>query len=178
MSLENQNIEFKESWRDEYTKTLVAFANAKGGKMIIGKDDDGKALGINNAKDLLEILHNKVAQRIGIFPDVNLVVENNQDLIEINVLHYKVPISLNGKYYIRKGSTTQELTDKDLNRFLMERNNESWENIVEEDAGLDKIDIDTIERFKRLAKDNIKGLDLIINMGKKGSGAKYVIVQI
>jgi ATP-dependent DNA helicase RecG len=28
---ENQNIEWKESWRDEYLKCICGFANAKGG---------------------------------------------------------------------------------------------------------------------------------------------------
>ena len=28
---ENQNIEWKESWRDDYLKLICAFANAQGG---------------------------------------------------------------------------------------------------------------------------------------------------
>jgi hypothetical protein len=31
MSLENQNTEWKETWRDEYIKRVCAFANAQGG---------------------------------------------------------------------------------------------------------------------------------------------------
>ena len=32
MNAENQNIEYKESWRDEYLKWICGFANAQGGK--------------------------------------------------------------------------------------------------------------------------------------------------
>ena len=32
-SMESQNIEWKESWRDEYMKTICAFANASGGTL-------------------------------------------------------------------------------------------------------------------------------------------------
>jgi ATP-dependent DNA helicase RecG len=32
--IENQNIEYKESWRDEYLKWICGFANAKGGKIL------------------------------------------------------------------------------------------------------------------------------------------------
>ncbi len=39
---EKQNIEWKESWRDEYLKWICGFAHAKGRKLIIGIDDDGK----------------------------------------------------------------------------------------------------------------------------------------
>ena len=33
---ESQNIEYKESWRDEYLKWLCGFANAQGGTIYIG----------------------------------------------------------------------------------------------------------------------------------------------
>ena len=57
---ESQNIEFKQTWRDEYIKWLSAFGNTDGGKLYIGVDDDGKIKGIDNAKKLLEDMPNKV----------------------------------------------------------------------------------------------------------------------
>ena len=39
---ENQNIEYKESWRDEYLKWVCGFANAQGGTLYIGRSDKGK----------------------------------------------------------------------------------------------------------------------------------------
>ena len=36
MPTESQNIEFKESWRDEYQKWICGFANAQGGVLYIG----------------------------------------------------------------------------------------------------------------------------------------------
>lgn len=39
---ESQNIEWKKSWRDEYPKWICGFANAQGGKIYIGKTDNGK----------------------------------------------------------------------------------------------------------------------------------------
>lgn len=38
---ENQNIEWKESWKDEYLKWICGFANANGGIISIGKNDKG-----------------------------------------------------------------------------------------------------------------------------------------
>ena len=35
---ENQNIEYKESWRDEYLKWICGFANVLDGKIFIGED--------------------------------------------------------------------------------------------------------------------------------------------
>lgn len=33
MNTESQNIEFKESWRDDYLKWICGFANAQGGDL-------------------------------------------------------------------------------------------------------------------------------------------------
>ncbi|MCQ2314594.1 MAG: ATP-binding protein, partial [Bacteroidales bacterium] len=36
--MESQNMEYKESWRDEYMKWICGFANAQGGTLYIGND--------------------------------------------------------------------------------------------------------------------------------------------
>ena len=43
---ENQNTEWKESWRDEYLKWICGFANATGGKIYIGMNDNGKVVAL------------------------------------------------------------------------------------------------------------------------------------
>jgi ATP-dependent DNA helicase RecG len=43
---ETQNIEYKQSWRDEYLKWICGFANANGGSIFIGKDDNGNLVGV------------------------------------------------------------------------------------------------------------------------------------
>ena len=37
---ESQNIEYKEIWKDEYYKWICGFANANGGRIFLGVDDD------------------------------------------------------------------------------------------------------------------------------------------
>jgi ATP-dependent DNA helicase RecG len=69
---EDQNIEFKEAWRDEYLKWICGFANAQGGKIYIGKDDDGKVIGLKDGKKLMEDIPNKVKDILGILVDVDL----------------------------------------------------------------------------------------------------------
>ncbi len=39
---ESQNVEFKESWRDEYLKWVCGFANAHGGHIYIGVADGSR----------------------------------------------------------------------------------------------------------------------------------------
>ena len=51
---ESQNIEYKESWRDEYLKWICGFANAQGGCIYIGINDAGAVTGVQNIKKLME----------------------------------------------------------------------------------------------------------------------------
>ena len=50
---EQQNVEWKAEWKEEYLKWICGFANAQGGKIYIGKDDKGETVGVKNAKKLL-----------------------------------------------------------------------------------------------------------------------------
>jgi len=117
--MENQQLEWKEAWRDEHLKWICGFANAQGGTLVIGKNDKGETIGANNAVKLLEDLPNKIRATMGIIADVNLHSENGLDLIEITVPAYPNVISYRGKYYLRTGSTTQELSGYALDSLLL-----------------------------------------------------------
>jgi ATP-dependent DNA helicase RecG len=93
---ENQNIEWKENWRDEYLKWICGFTNAIGGRLYIGMDDQGKIVGVTDAKKLLEDIPNKVRNILGIIVDVNLLEENGLEYIEIIVPPYPNPIEPEG----------------------------------------------------------------------------------
>ena len=57
---EHQNIEYKSIWKDEFLKWICGFANAQGGTLFIGRDDNGDVKNLKNAKKLLEDLPNKI----------------------------------------------------------------------------------------------------------------------
>ena len=72
MTAESQNIEFKESWRDEYQKWICGFANAQGGILYVGVKDNGEVCGVQDTKKLMEDIPNKVRDMMGILVEVNL----------------------------------------------------------------------------------------------------------
>ncbi|MDI6800545.1 MAG: putative DNA binding domain-containing protein [Thermodesulfovibrionales bacterium] len=165
-SVESQNIEFKSNWRDEYLKVICAFANADGGRLIIGIDDKGKPTGVENAKKLLEDMPNKIKDILGIIPKVITKNKKGKDTLAIEVKPSYAPISYHGRYFVRSGSTIQELKGKELTKFLISKSDRDWDEYVEEKASMDDIDIKTVERFKEFAikrlpfvkeeKDNFK----------------------
>ena len=96
---ETQNIEYKQSWRDEYLKWICGFANANGGSIFIGKDDNGNVVGVTDAKRLLEEIPNKVRDVLGILADVNLHTIAQGDIIEIIVEGYPYSVNYKGQYH-------------------------------------------------------------------------------
>ena len=80
MRSEDQNIEYKETWRDEYLKWICGFANAQGGRIYIGIDDGKNIIGLTDSKRLLEDIPNKVVNSLGIVVDVKVSRDNQKTL--------------------------------------------------------------------------------------------------
>jgi ATP-dependent DNA helicase RecG len=150
---EQQNIEWKQSWRDEYLKWICAFTNTEGGKLFIGKDDNGNTVNLVNYQSLLEDIPSKVKNYMGVICPVNLHDDNGNKFIEIVVKGYANPISYRGKYYIRSGSSTHELNGVELAEFLLLKSGKTWDEIVVEDASIQDISQDTIKKFVADSKD-------------------------
>ena len=95
---ESQNTEWKSKWKDEYLEWICGYANAQGGKIYIGCDDEGNVVGLPNARKLLEDIPNKIRDAMGIIVGVNLLDKNGKEYIEIDVPPYPIGISCKGVY--------------------------------------------------------------------------------
>lgn len=162
MQNESQNIEYKESWRDEYLKWICGFANAQGGIIYIGVTDDKQICGVTDAKKMLEDIPNKVRDVLGIIVDVNLLESEGKEYIEIVTEPSNVPISYKGQYHYRTGSTKQELKGVALQQFILRKMGRQWDDIEHPTATFDCIDTEAINYFikkavnaKRLSEDSI-----------------------
>ena len=81
MSIESQNIEFKESWR--------GFANAQGDTLYIGLRDNSEVCGVLDVKKLMEDIPNKVRDMMDYAehsPIQIRVYENKLEIINGGVL--------------------------------------------------------------------------------------------
>lgn len=150
---EQQNIEYKTSWHDEYLKWICGFANAQGGRIYIGKDDNGNVVGVEDYKKLMDDIPNKIKNNLGITADVNLLQEDDKHYIEIIVQPYTVPISLRGRYYYRSGSVKQELTGASLNEFLLKRTGLTWDEVIEQRATFADIDEEAFRLYLQMAQE-------------------------
>ena len=146
---ETQNIEYKSVWKDEYLKWICGFANAQGGTLYIGKDDNGNVVGVKNAKKLLEELPNKITTILGIVAAVNLLETPEGDYIEIVVEPHPNPVNYKGEYHFRSGSTKQELKGAALDKFLLHKYGKKWDGVTVPSVQISELKQETFEFFKK-----------------------------
>ena len=149
--VESHNVEWKESWRDEYLKWICGFANAQGGKIYIGTKDDGTVIGVQDSKKLLENIPNRVRDILGIIVDVNLLTENGKDYIEICVNPNSYPVNYKGEYHYRSGSTKQQLKGQALNQFLLQKTGITWDSVPVRGITVQDLRNDSFDIFREQA---------------------------
>lgn len=145
--MESQNVEYKQSWKDDYLKWICGFANAQGGTIYIGIDDNGNACGMKDSKKQMEDIPNKIINFMGIVPSVNLEHKDGQEYISIAVEPSNVPINYKGKYYCRSGSTLQELNGVALQQFVLKKMGRTWDDIPNDYATIKDLDRNAIKFF-------------------------------
>jgi len=152
--LESHLVEFKREWKDEFLKEVCAFANSDGGTIFIGMDKNGNPIGVKNPEKLLEDLPNKIRDVLSMTVIVKLEEIESKKIIRLEVPSSRIPVSYNGKFYVRTGSTKQELKGVELLRFIMKKQNTSWDSLSSE-IGIDKVDRETLDVFIEMAKDRL-----------------------
>lgn len=148
---EDQNIEYKQTWKDEYLKWICGFANASGGIIYIGRNDSGEIAGLKNAQKLLEDIPNKVKDILGILVDVNLHQSEKGNYIEIIVDTYPYPVNYKGQYHYRSGSTKQELKGAALDKFMLQRKGKRWDGVPVPNVLISDLKQETLDFFRKKA---------------------------
>ena len=151
---EDQHTEFKRLWKDEFFRELSAFANSQGGTLYIGVEDDGTVVGMKDAKSLLQDMPNKIKNNLGLLADVDLKNEDGKEYIAVYVTPQENAISYEGKYYVRSGSTAQELRGSQLASFLMQKAKLHWDALTHPEAKLSDLDDEAWNYFITTALEN------------------------
>ena len=71
--IESQRCEFKSEYTDNILKTVVAFANSEGGKVLIGVDDNGKTIGLKDIDESYTRVINSIRDNIS--PDITMFIK-------------------------------------------------------------------------------------------------------
>ncbi|MBQ9096206.1 MAG: putative DNA binding domain-containing protein [Akkermansia sp.] len=152
MSPENESIEWKESWHEQYLKWICGFANAHGGILYIGINDNGQIVGISNAHKLMEDIPNMVRDSLHLIVDIKLKEEAGKEYLEIHVPASFAPVWYRDAIYMRSGSTNQRLHDAALMHFLINKTGEKWDSLSISGVTPQDLDPESFRIFRQAAK--------------------------
>lgn len=113
---EGPTCEFKRNVNDEFGNELCAFANARGGVILVGVDDSGRAVGLKN--------HNRLKSNIqsyarSVDPPIAVEVESVGSVLCVTVPEQRnKPYAFGGRFYVREGSSCQRLTREEIRAFF------------------------------------------------------------
>lgn len=135
---ENQDLEFKQEYTSDIRKDVIAFANAEGGTILIGIRKDRKILDVVDSDSVMLQIVNSLKDSI--VPDIMPFVTVKTNKIEgkfIIVVHVSIgiyrPYYLKEKglkpsgVYIRKGSSSQPMTDEGIREMIVQSSGKSYE---------------------------------------------------
>ena len=154
---ESETLEFKETsgTRREATRTVCAFLNQHGGRVLFGVTAAGEVAGQQVSDRTIEELSAEL-QRIDppAFPTVERVsVNGDREVIVVSTGQGSSrPYSYRGTAYLRVGNTTLAMSTDEYNRMLFERmhSEQRWEN--QSAAGWSVDDLDTAEIRRTVAE--------------------------
>lgn len=130
MKRESRNLEYKENITNTFLKTVSAYANYDGGKIIFGITDDLKEIGINNPVKACLQIENKINSCIEPNPIYNLEIDKKTNTIILEVLPgFNKPYFYNNKVYKRNDSSTIEVDKVELKRLILEGENKTFDSL-------------------------------------------------
>lgn len=126
VTIEDSREEWEVQCSHDWLKTISAFYNTSGGRLVIGRADDGSYVGIDDPKDTLKIVSDTVRNLLNIPVDVQVEEFDGRACIVVTVPEGNRPVSYDGRYYRRVGNTTRRLDGDALQDFLLSKLNRFW----------------------------------------------------
>lgn len=117
---EGYTLEVKETLNSSISREICAFANASGGKIILGVKDNGEIAGFN----LTNAINSRIQDTVrNIDPALSIAVEKVSNLAIIYVPEGKEkPYFAQGHCYLRQGANSQQLRRDDIRAFFQREN--------------------------------------------------------
>ncbi len=126
MDIENLDMEWKECWANRYLKTIAAFYNTKGGRVIIGRRDNGEYIGVKDIKGTIKVISDSIKNEFDFITETRAENIEGRDCIIIDVPQGDSAVDYDGKYYFRVGNTTQQLEGNPLKKIFLKETGLQW----------------------------------------------------
>lgn len=157
---ETETAEFKGILNESFYKTISAFANTKGGIVLLGADKEGNVTGVESSSKFLEDLTNRIVDKLSVYPEIHTLDEKGKRVLAVKIGRSSYPVSYEGRYYERIGNTTREMSPEKLRKLLL--TGMPWDSIAG-NFSLKEIDARTVEKLVRLAVREKRLTNLSLN---------------
>ena len=158
MIKESQHIEFKPKFNEDVIETLVAFANAKGGKVLVGVDDSGNPLkNFTIGKESIQNWINEVKTKTQpqLIPDGEIIEYKGREVVELFIQEYPIkPVSTRGKYYKRVRNSNHLLSVDEIANMHLQTLNTSWDAYPDRLHKIDDISLEKVEQAMGNLRNN------------------------
>lgn len=154
---ESEILEFKSSFAKDVVETLCAFANHRGGTVLIGVNDEGKIVGATCGKESLQTWTNEIKQSTApsIVPDMEIVQADGTCVVLIKVGEFPVkPVAYKGRYYKRVKNANHQLSVQEVVDCHLRTMNSSWDYYVDPQHGISDISMEKVGAFIALLNRN------------------------
>lgn len=138
---------------DELACDCVAFATARGGKLLIGIEDDADEppAGQRVQDDLVERISKRIPQitlNVGVLPK-KLTAKNGGEYIEVEVFRngQTVASTSDGRYFLRVADESRPLLPDELTRLMNDKTAYAWETGVGRQVPRTQVDGDKLDAF-------------------------------
>ncbi|OGP63803.1 MAG: hypothetical protein A2V65_03410, partial [Deltaproteobacteria bacterium RBG_13_49_15] len=151
---EGLTVEFKEHFTPRIVEDMAAFANAKGGIIILGVKDDKTIIGEKLTNDLKARI-TSLARNCN--PPIQVKIKQVQHVVTIEVPQgEEKPYGCSSGYFRRLDGTTQKMTNHELRVMFREHEEISFEEKINKDATWNDISRAKIRNFLKEADIGIK----------------------
>jgi ATP-dependent DNA helicase RecG len=154
---ENTYIEFKSSFNDGVIETLSAFANTKGGKVLVGLDDKGmpvKNFSVGDETIQKWINEIKIKTQPSIIADAELKKIKGKTVVELSIQEFPVkPIAFKSRFYKRVNNSNQILNATEISNLYMQSLQVSWDSYAYRNASFTDLSTVKIKAFIKKVND-------------------------
>ena len=147
---ENQQIEFKTTFNQDTILTLSAFANSKGGKVIVGVNDVHQIIGVKLTKESIQKWINEIKLKTepSIIADATSLIVENKTVAIFSIHEFPIkPIAYRGRYYIRKQNSNHKLNIQQINEIYLKSTQNSWDSYPYLGSNYTDLDEQLIKQF-------------------------------
>jgi len=124
-------LEFKSSFNNDVIETLTAFANTKGGKVLIGINDAGEPVkNIETGKESIQKWLNEIKQitEPSIIPDANIIEYKGINIVEFSIKEFPIkPVACRGRYFKRVKNSNHRLSPVEISDMNIKTLQVSWD---------------------------------------------------